>query len=154
MSPEDSNQNLAGVSADICICTYPALPQPIPTVTAGSACTQVVAPGTTQPIVDPQGVTLACDGSSYAPQPTTTVIRTNLVTATVDATIAPSVVTKTATSTYIPPEASADLAIASATSKINAAMAKATAVSDKYLWRGALSIASDYSLGESANVGK
>jgi len=57
-------------------------------------------------------------------------------------------------STFIPPEASASLAIASATSKLNAAMAKATAVDDKFIWRGALSIASDYNLSEAANVGE
>lgn len=86
--------------------------------------------------------------------PTTTVVRTNIVTATVNATGATSVVTQTATTTYIPPEASADLAIASATEKLNAAMAQATLTTDRFLWRGALSIASDFSLSEAANVGK
>jgi hypothetical protein len=121
---------------------------------AGAPCTQVAAPGTTQPIVDGQGVTLSCDRSSYAPVPTTTVIKTNLITQTVNATGNPSVVTQTMVSTFIPPEASASLAIASATSKLNAAMAKATALDDKFIWRGALSIASDYNLSEAANVGE
>lgn len=134
-----------------------AAPQPIPTASTaseGGSCTQVVAPGTTQPIVDPQGQTLACIGATYMLAPTTTVVRTNIVTATVNATGATSVVTQTATTTYIPPEASADLAIASATEKLNAAMAQATLTTDRFLWRGALSIASDFSLSEAANVGK
>jgi hypothetical protein len=132
----------------------PAVNTGVVTAAAGAPCTQVVAPGTTQPIVDGQGVTLSCDRSSYAPVPTTTVIKTNLITQTVNATGNPSVVTQTMVSTFIPPEASASLAIASATSKLNAAMAKATALDDKFIWRGALSIASDYNLSEAANVGE
>jgi hypothetical protein len=103
----------------------------------GGSCTTVTPPGETMAIVDAAGQTLSCDGSAY--QAVTTAVVTNLVTATVTASGQASA--HTIVSTYMPADASANAVIASATASINAAMAQATLAADKYLWRGALSVA-------------